>query len=77
MIASYSQVMPSMGEQGTALSRKPHLIRPPNLYTAAQNDAMALRFPDEAIGYPPLLSGRLLCRIVGMVFRESTFYEVG
>jgi hypothetical protein len=38
---------------------------------------MALGFPDEAIDYNLLLSGRLLCRIVDMEFRESTFYEVG
>ena len=50
---------------------------PPNLYAALQDIAMALRFPDETIGYPPLLSGRLLCRIVDMDFRESTIYEVG
>jgi hypothetical protein len=31
---------------------------------------MALRFPDEAIGYPPLLSEHLLWRIVGTEFRE-------
>jgi len=38
---------------------------------------MALRFPDEAIGYLPLLSGGLLCRIVDMALRESPFHEVG
>jgi hypothetical protein len=38
---------------------------------------MALRFPDEAIDYNLLLSGRLLCRIVDMELRESTIYEVG
>jgi hypothetical protein len=50
---------------------------PPNLYATPQEVAMALRFPDEAIGYLPLLSGGLLCRIVDMEFRESPFHEVG
>jgi hypothetical protein len=38
---------------------------------------MALRFPDEAIDYNPLLSGRLLYRIVDMDFPHFTFHELG
>jgi hypothetical protein len=50
---------------------------PPSLYTAAQDDAMALLFPDKETSYLPLLSGGLLCSIVDMEFRESPFHEVG
>ena len=50
---------------------------PPNLYATPQEVAMALRSADEAIRYPTLLSGGLLCRIVDMEFRESPFHEVG
>jgi hypothetical protein len=75
--ASFPTSLSTMGkEEGTAVIEEasPHSTR----RISIQLHKM-LRCPcgsEEAIGYPTLSSGCLLCRIVDMEFREFTFYEV-
>jgi hypothetical protein len=67
-----------MGEQDIAVMEEasPHSIRRISMQLHKMLQ-WPLRFPDEAIGYLPLLSGGLLCRIANMEFRGSPFHEVG